>query len=313
MADTLLTICQNVADACQLSRPASIIGNTERTATMLLSRAKLEIEALARRPDSHWTVLEREFNFNPRDFGVTDGTGANQLIDSTTNFFTNTASVGDTVENTTTDAITTVTTVATNTLGLQDDIFVSGQGYNLYRQANALPSDFHYWIDETGWNKDTYWSMRGPMNPMEWRHYKHSVLGNSVTLRNRWRIRPYLDNNGDFVTKALFLDPAPTEVQDFIMEYVSNGLTYDAAGASQATWAADTDTPALDQFLIELGMTWRVLSRMGLPYAEELDEYEHQVEAALGRDGGGRVLDLGRTSKLSFLSTDNVPDTGIGQ
>ena len=42
------------------------------------------------------------------------------------------------------------------------------EGYN-------LPSDFDRFVNETFWNKDEMWPVKGPMTPEEWRILKNST------------------------------------------------------------------------------------------------------------------------------------------
>lgn len=79
--------------------------------------------------------------------------------------------------------------------------------------------------------------------------------------------------------------------------------------ATQSDWAADTDTFLLDEDLLELGIIWRVLARLGLAYAEEREEYEREVDKAMARDGGTAVLNLtGVNSQIALLSPYNIQD-----
>ena len=86
-------------------------------------------------------------------------------------------------------------------------------------------------------------------------------------------------------------------------------IAFTSAGASQSDWLADTDTSLLDEDLIELGVTWRMLSRLGMAYAEERDEYEREVDKAVARDGGTMTLDLAPYDRLTLISPyNNVVD-----
>lgn len=67
--------------------------------------------------------------------GVTDGTGTNELIDSSANFTTNL--LGSIVVNTTDNTIANVIGFTNNTkLILDADIFVSGDEYSIYNSDN---------------------------------------------------------------------------------------------------------------------------------------------------------------------------------
>ncbi len=72
------------------------------------------------------------------------------------------------------------------------------------------------------------------------------------------------------------------------------------AGAPQINWEDDSDTAILDEDLIELGVIWRTMRRIGLAYDEERAEYQNQVGQAVARDGG--------TSNISLVSQPFVGD-----
>lgn len=72
------------------------------------------------------------------------------------------------------------------------------------------------------------------------------------------------------------------------------GASFDIvfAGMPQSDWKADSDMTVLDEDLIELGVIWRTLRRIGLAYDEERAEYENQVRQSVARDGGTSNINL---------------------
>lgn len=76
--------------------------------------------------------------------------------------------------------------------------------------------------------------------------------------------------------------------------YISNYYAVSAAGVSQATFLADTDTFALDERLLRLGIIWRWRADKRLEYAEDLKNYEIAKEAAIGKDKGNQAITVGR-------------------
>ena len=180
------------------------------------------------------------------------------------------------------------------------DTVVSQDGY-------SLPSDYKYLIDDTLWDRNFYWELRGPLSPQKWQTYKSSVLGDTATTRRRWRI-----SNIDGTGKKFWIDPPPGDDAELVFEYMSTGWCKSIDGTAQNEWLKDTDLPVLDQYLFRLGLTYRVLDRLGLDYAAAEDEYETAVEQAIGRDTGGDTLSLTGPKPFSLLTTCNVPDTGYG-
>lgn len=76
--------------------------------------------------------------------------------------------------------------------------------------------------------------------------------------------------------------------------YISNLYALSAGGASQATFQADTDTFALDERLLRLGIIWRWRADKRLEYAEDLKNYEIAKDAAIGGDRGSQAVVVGR-------------------
>jgi hypothetical protein len=81
---------------------------------------------------------------------------------------------------------------------------------------------------------------------------------------------------------------------------VFNAWCKSEGGVAQNAWAADSDTGILDEYLIKLGLRWRVLRRLGMSYADELDEYERALAKALAHDGGAAILDLAPAGRLAL-------------
>ena len=170
-----------------------------------------------------------------------------------------------------------------------------------------LPSDFGRLVNETVWDRANYESMRGPLNPQEWQAFKSSILGNTPSTWKKWRIR---NISG---TEKFAVYPTPDAVEQLVFEYVSDNWCKSSGGTGQAAWAADTDLPVLDDHLMELGILWRFLKRLGMAYDDELAEYNAEVDRAVARDGGSRVLSLtGGGLNPHLLDYTNIPETGYG-
>jgi hypothetical protein len=76
--------------------------------------------------------------------------------------------------------------------------------------------------------------------------------------------------------------------------YISNYYALSGGGTPQAAFLADTDTFALDERLLRLGIIWRWRASKRLEYAEDLKNYEIAKQAAMGKDKGSQVIVVGR-------------------
>lgn len=158
-----------------------------------------------------------------------------------------------------------------------------------------LPSDFLFLLTDTAWDRSDYDRMIGPLTPAEWQVRKSAIIG-QADLVKRWRIKAVSG------AAKYYLDPTPSDVSSIVFEYASSSWCQSSGGTAQTSWAADTDTGRVDEYLVQLGMTWRMLSRMGRVYAEERAEYDNEMMKAIARDGGSRIV------RLDWQREDLGPD-----
>lgn len=173
-------------------------------------------------------------------------------------------------------------------------------------ESYALPSDFDRLVNNTQWNRSENEINRGNISPQEWAWRKGAVTVSSVH-DTVFHIR------ADQGARKIFLDPIPSAADTVAFAYLSNQWARSAGSVAQATWQADTDTTILDDDLFRLGMLWRVKRAFGLPYLDERDEYEVEVEKAWGRDLVPPVLNATLHGRSSVMPEPNVPDQGFGQ
>lgn len=176
----------------------------------------------------------------------------------------------------------------------------------------TLPADFRSMINDTLWDRSRYWALRGALSPQSWQLYKSSIIG-TATIEQRWRIR-IPSGQGAGSPTDFTIDPTigATDNSTFVFEYVSKNWCISATGTPQPTWEADTDTSLIDENLVELGIIWRMLRRLGLSYQEEREEYEREVDKAVARDGGTTTLQMVPNPRLILVGPYNVPETGYG-
>ena len=171
----------------------------------------------------------------------------------------------------------------------------------------ALPSDYDFLIDDTLWDRENFWKLRGPLSPQQWQQYKSGIV--STGPRRRLRIKPSASSN----VKAIFIDPTPdTSAETLVFEYVSLNWCESSGGTAAAAWAVDTDTGILDEYLLQLDLKWRFLRAKGRSYSDEKHEFEMELSQALARDGGQAILSMAGTDDRLFMDARNLPDSGFG-
>lgn len=312
---TLLTICSNVAAIIPVAAPTSIVGNLDETAVRLLSAAQAAGESLARKPTGGWFAMQREYTFTTNAIPNQSGTIANSGAGGVA-VISGLASVagvggggswyafGTGVPN---NAIVTAVGVGSVTLNQAATTLGAGT-FTLGHGDYTLPADFQRPIDGTLWDRSRYWQMRGPLSPQQWQLYKSSVIG-KASIRRRYRFRRQVIGS----LNVFSIDPVPTDNGAMmVLEYVSNAWCQSQAGTAQTSWAADSDVGVLDEYVLQLGATWRALKRFGMAYAAELDEYENEAAKALSADGGAPILNLTPTEMGTLIGPWNVPETNFG-
>lgn len=311
---SLISLVQQEARYCQVTVPPILVGSNDGTAAFLLACAQDEGEAIARKPSGGWVSMIVEYVFTTVSVGPLTGsianTGAGGVavitgVSSTTGISANTfiASGTGVANNAIVKSVDSATQV---TLTLPAT--ATGAGSFRFGQSDyALPADFQRPVDSTFWDRSRYWQMRGPMSPQQWQLYKSSVIGQS-SIERRYRFRRVGGAN------VLSIDPTPFDNgSQLVFEYVSNAWCKNAVtSALQTSWLADSDLAIVDEYLIRLGIRWRILRRGGFSYSEELDEYTREVDKAIAHDGGSKILEMIPNESLTLIGPWNLPETGFG-
>lgn len=142
-----------------------------------------------------------------------------------------------------------------------------------------LPTDFDRFINDTFWNEDEMWPVKGPMTPEEWRILKNSSISGGATTEY-FRIR-----NGQTL-----IFPIPSSAQDYIYEYITNKIIESSGGTGQTEWLADTDVPVIDDYIVRLDATWRWLAKNGRPYSEEQRTANNAIAERVKINGARRKV-----------------------
>ena len=314
---TLLSICQAACSVAPIGIPAFIVGNADETAMLLLSLATQAAETLSRRPQNGWVSMIREYTFSSVAIAAQPGTIANvggvAVISGLSGIDAITANLwqasGTGLPNNAIVASTTPTTVTLNVPST-----VTGSGTYTFGQSDyPLPSDYASIVDGTIWDRTRYWQMRGPQSPQAWQMYKSSVIGRA-SIQRRFRMRSARNDVGNINVTYFCIDPVPYDNgASFVFEYASTAWCQSGHGVPQTQWLRDTDTGILDEYLLQLAVTYRLLRRLGLSYSEELSEYEQLASQAVAADGGMPVLNIAGGIPSQFISPYlNVPESGFG-
>jgi hypothetical protein len=177
-------------------------------------------------------------------------------------------------------------------------------------QVSSLADDLDWIIPETMFNRSTNRRVIGPMTPDEWQMIQSSLTS---------RVDPAFRIRGT----SLLFSPTPSAGQTVGYEYVTKNWCQSSGGTAQASWAADADTPLLDEQLHISGLVWRFRQAKGLDFEADLQIHEAQVGQAILREGvrpristdgyeyaGRRSADSIAGERPNTIVTDNYD--GIG-
>jgi hypothetical protein len=154
--------------------------------------------------------------------------------------------------------------------------------------GNGVTEDFNLPSDYRRMTlKSTLWVSSMPFTPLEhvldfdtWLGIIVSntqlSIGQWIIYGNQFHIRPAL---------------ASSDTAKFT--YITKNIILSGAGDPKELFSVDTDVFKLDERVLRLGIVWRWKSNKGLPYAEDMQNYEIALAEAVGRDKGTKTLTVG--------------------
>lgn len=186
--------------------------------------------------------------------------------------------------------------------------FTTQANQNVY----ALPSDFHEFIDQSGWNRSARLPLIGPLSSQEWQYLKARSLGMFITVVFR------LDNAG-----TIEINPGVTQAAGTLVafEYISSSTTASAAAVAsnilpdKAVPTISSDTPMYDPDLMVAGLKLAWLTDQGRDTMVAQAKFDQRLEHCIGKSTGGRTLSLtgsGTNAVDRFIDNANLPLTGFG-
>lgn len=172
-------------------------------------------------------------------------------------------------------------------------------------KAFDLPEDFHAFLDDTQWDRNTQLPAIGPINPQDWQWL--IVRRTMITTRFMWRIR----------NKKLWVKspPAPsTGGHRFSYEYLSK------------YWAVNGDTDAPQDYMNKNNdyhlYPWQLMvlftrakwfENEGYDSSAAYSDFNRSLQYETGVDKAATALSLVPGQGYPYIdAVKNVPDTGYG-
>lgn len=156
-------------------------------------------------------------------------------------------------------------------------------------------ADFNRISNNTLWNRSAIQQAMGPVTGVEW---QSDVAFQAAAPSPKFRIWQ----------GSLWLGPVgslPTAGDTWAFEYISNNWCEGQAGTGQSEWLADTDVGILDEKLMKLDIIWRWKASKSLEYADDLANFQDNLNLRMGQSTGARSLYLGGANVIFPI---NVPE-----
>lgn len=287
---SLLTICQQVMKRNGLQYPATIVGNNDDTAALLLERANEAVGLLGR--SGNWPQLIKLASIT-----LVTGQSAYALPADFDAFFS-------------------------DTMWNQDDHWplrgsISPEEWN-ERQYGYISSMQRQKWRIKGFADKTFYVTPTPDADSNGHVISFEYLTSIWTIPKTWvtstafGATTYCSCNGNiYYTTAGGTTGANPPVH-----------TTGSASDGTVTWiywlgprrdfVADTDTPNFDEDLVKDMVEWAVLRAKGLSYQEQKAAAEQAMRERIAALRGSGPFTMGYKSSVRFISGYNIPDSGWG-
>jgi hypothetical protein len=172
----------------------------------------------------------------------------------------------------------------------------------------AMPTDMLRMYDQSGWNRTNRLPLGGPLSPSEWQYLKARLVGVVFTVLFRpmnqlINLYPDTDTPGGYVIAF-----------EYGSKYWLSSAATPTVLSKEAPTASD-DLVWFDPLLITRALKLAFLKAKGLDTTAAEQDYAATLNAAMGMDNPGKVLNLNRTSmdpSNVLVGGQSVPITGFG-
>jgi len=129
-----------------------------------------------------------------------------------------------------------------------------------------------------------------------------------------YQVVPYTFVNGNWIIygNRLHVLPIMANTETLKYWYVSKNKVTAADTSTKEFFTADDDTFRLSEKLLELGMIWQWRANKGLPYAEDMQNYEKKLSQLMDDNGGSKPIISGHPQRFYRKGIWAFPAT-VGQ
>ncbi len=171
--------------------------------------------------------------------------------------------------------------------------FLTQEGKKQYPISEIAP-DFFCLLNNTIFVKDTRERIIGAITPEQWAREKcFCCAGTEIKFKIQ---------NGRFV----FLHEPPCRMK-IVFQYRSDNIVWDFNTFEEKNvLTANTDVPIFDEYLVKLDILWRWLKRNGMDYAEEYNEFQHELKKKFGAELATKDICLAGSASIDEGVTINA-------
>lgn len=149
---------------------------------------------------------------------------------------------------------------------------------NNVAEAFSLPTDYDRMLKTASlWSSRWFWSINHITDADQWLELQvvpiASTYGNWIVYADEIHILPVM---------------ASGETAKFF--YISSGRVVDNVSARKPAFTADTDSFRISEDLLKSAIIYRWKMRKGLPYGEEMQDYQRDLALCMDRDQGSKPI-----------------------
>jgi hypothetical protein len=147
----------------------------------------------------------------------------------------------------------------------------------------ALPADYLRMI-----KKASLWSSYSPFAKLT--HYPDVDQWLGLQVQNVRQLIGAWTIIGDQIQ----INPVVPSGHSVKFYYITKNIVKPTDGPAKAAFTLDTDSYVLDERVLRLGIIWQWRANKGLPYSEDLANYEDALAVAAGSDRGSNIITMGQ-------------------
>lgn len=145
-------------------------------------------------------------------------------------------------------------------------------------EAHDLPDDYDRMVEDASmWSSRWTWAF------------------NHITSIDTWleyQVVPYTFVNGNWIIfgDQVHVLPVMASTETLKFFYISENIVQSSGGSAKAAFTADDDSFRIDEKLLELGMIWQWRANKGVPYAEDMTNFEKRLNKRMTKDAGSNPI-----------------------